>query len=101
MFKYARSEELCLFLCFHDTRNKRKFGAGTVLYQVAFSVEDGGVGTVVEVALKFFMSDQDNRELLIPGADWNNCLRLVELVRNWTWAGERFFGYKGWSKSAS
>lgn len=100
MFKDARSEELCLPLCFHDTRNKSKFGAGTVLYQVAFSMEDGGVGTVVEVALRFFMSNPDNRELLIPGADWNICLRLVQLVRNWTWAGGSFFGYKGWSQSA-
>lgn len=50
-------------LCFHDTRNKTKFGARTVSHQVAFSLEDRGLWTVVKIAMIFLMSNRDNREL--------------------------------------
>lgn len=63
VFRDARSQELYLSLCFHDTRNKRKFGASTVSYRVTFSVDDRGLWTVVKIAVRFLMSNQGNREL--------------------------------------
>lgn len=51
--------------------------------------------------MNFLMSNQDNKELLIPRADWNACISLVLILLEIRFGLQRgLFGNKGQSKSA-